>query len=827
MKIAILAPSPVPFTVGGAERFVWGLLDHFNRATPHRAELIKLPLHESGFWQLVGSYRAFSRLDLDHFDLVVSTKYPSWMVHHRHHRVLMLHKLRGLYDTYPNPPADPADLHPAVSKVRELLHQPPNRESLAVLFDHLDRARRDRSLPLAALRFPGPLAREVVHFLDAVGLAPPAISGYAAISHNVRQRQDYFPAGSEVTVCHPPPAHRCPDSDGGQGYFLTLARFDNGKRVRLMAEAYRLASTELPFKIVGSGPQEAELRAMAAADPRLELLGAVAEAAVPALYAGALAVLYTPYDEDYGLVAAEALATGKPVITTADAGGPLELVEHGVNGLVAAPEATALAAEIDLLASTPELAAELGAAGLRVAAELTWERLTEDLLRTSPGASAAVQRQRRPKLTVATTYPIYPPRGGGQSRVFHLYRHLAEHWDIEVVSFTDHGEAAFAGPIAAGLREIRLPKSAVHEHRERLIAETLGGLPATDLLMPELWSLTPEYGERLRASGQDAEAVVACQPYLWPAIDGCLANKPLFYDSQNVEANLKAAVLPDNPLGQHWLAEVRRVEGECCRQALLTLVCSLDEGTEMATLYGLDADRFRLVANGTDLDSVTYVDLEERLLARLRGGLEDTFCALFMGSWHPPNLKALEVILALAESTPDICFLVMGSVGQAVRRDALPGNVALLGVVDNPTKDLLLGIADVALNPMSNGAGTNLKMLDYLAAGLPLLSTPFGARGLDLDPERHLWLADLDDLGEALAQLRSSSDEERAKRAAAGYQQVRQHYSWRSIAEHYHRALRLALGLAEESSSLPAAPIRTNSSRSTASANRRSSSAVR
>ena len=101
MKIALVAPSGVPFVVGGAEKLWWGLSQHVNRHTAHELELIKLPSAEHDFAAIVASYQRWSQLDLRHFDAVISTKYPAWMVDHPNHIVYLQHKLRGLYDTYP------------------------------------------------------------------------------------------------------------------------------------------------------------------------------------------------------------------------------------------------------------------------------------------------------------------------------------------------------------------------------------------------------------------------------------------------------------------------------------------------------------------------------------------------------------------------------------------------------------------------------------------------------------------------------------------------------------------------------------------------------
>ena len=71
------------------------------------------------------------------------------------------------------------------------------------------------------------------------------------------------------------------------------------------------------------------------------------------LYAGCRAVIFAPFDEDYGYVTLEAFLSGKPVITADDSGGPLEFVEDGVTGCVTAPTPAAVADAMALLAGSP------------------------------------------------------------------------------------------------------------------------------------------------------------------------------------------------------------------------------------------------------------------------------------------------------------------------------------------------------------------------------------------------------------------------------------------------------------------------------------------
>jgi len=100
MNIAIVTPHPVPFASGGEENLWWGLQDHFQRHTEHDCDIVALLSPEGSFWDLVSSYETFSKLDLSAYDCVISGKYPAWMVDHPNHICYMLHRLRGLYDTY-------------------------------------------------------------------------------------------------------------------------------------------------------------------------------------------------------------------------------------------------------------------------------------------------------------------------------------------------------------------------------------------------------------------------------------------------------------------------------------------------------------------------------------------------------------------------------------------------------------------------------------------------------------------------------------------------------------------------------------------------------
>src|SRR5439155_17243100 len=167
------------------------------------------------------------------------------------------------------------------------------------------------------------------------------------------------------------------------------------------------------------------------------------------------------------------------------------------------------------------------------------------------------------------------------------------------------------------------------------------------------------------------------------------------------------------------------------------------DGRTLQRLYGADPARMIEVPNGVDLESVRFVPLADRLAAKKRLDLGSELVAVFMGSYHGPNLDAVRQLLRFAELCPRVRFLVIGSSCAAFEQEARPVNVGLLGVLDDEGKDAVLGVADLALNPVVSGSGTNLKMLDYFASGLPVISTAHGARGLRMRDGEHLILAEL------------------------------------------------------------------------------------
>jgi glycosyltransferase involved in cell wall biosynthesis len=154
------------------------------------------------------------------------------------------------------------------------------------------------------------------------------------------------------------------------------------KRTRLAIEAMRAVDPPLRLVVVGEGTESracAELVERLDLSGRVELAGVVDEKTLLQLYAEALAVVYAPYDEDYGYVTLEGFLARKPVITARDSGGTLEFVRDGVNGVICEPSPDSIADAINAYAADPRRAAEHGAAGYERARLITWDGVIEKL----------------------------------------------------------------------------------------------------------------------------------------------------------------------------------------------------------------------------------------------------------------------------------------------------------------------------------------------------------------------------------------------------------------------------------------------------------------
>jgi glycosyltransferase involved in cell wall biosynthesis len=773
MKIAIVAPGPVPSTIGGAEYLFSGMQAAINDLSPHQCELIKLPVPEGSFWEIIDSYYRFYTLDLNSFDMVISTKYPSWMVQHRNHILYMVHHLRGLFDTYHffNKPVQTPDslITGELEKIFSILRKKnPSKTDVDLFFVLVsDLKGTEKNYSEALFEFPGPFIYEIVHFLDDYALAPEKIKKYFTMSENVKNRSNYFPAGVPVQVIHPPPtqnSYYCSDS----AYLFTASRLDSPKRIELLIQAMNYVPYAIPLKIAGTGPEEARLKSMIGHDKRIEFLGFIEEVQLKDLYANALAILFVPYDEDYGFITIEAMKSKKPVITTIDSGGPLEFVKDGETGFVVPPDPKRIAEKINFFVDNKKIAEQMGVAAYEKVKPIIWEVFTRNLLNS----------HKKKKILVLSTYSCFPPRGGGQQRLYNIYSRMAKKFDITICSIIQSNITYENLLLGNGLNQICIPQSQEHA-RYQSIEERKVGKNLYDCCMIDLIEKTPAYIDKVKKLMTESDIIVFSHPYLFSLAKYINNHPKVIYEAVDVEYLLKKTYLNNN----FWNTKLFSNEKKCCNFSNVILTTSEEDKTNIQEIFNQPPGKIEVAPNGVDTQQIKYISYDERMAQKKLCNLESIHTILFVGSWHPPNLEALKFIINdLLPGLKNTKLLLIGSIKDyyLAQVGKLPDNILAFGVVDELEKYEIYKIADIAINPMFSGTGTNLKMLDYFSAGIPVVTTETGARGLKIEHNKEAIICSPETMLQSILQLLNDQKlQDKLKKNARTL--VEASYSWDKI----------------------------------------------
>jgi glycosyltransferase involved in cell wall biosynthesis len=351
LRVLVLE-SQTPFVHGGAEILARALLAAL-RGHGYQAELVSIPFRDSPRDELLAHAAAWRLIDVTRaldqpIDAVIATKFPTYFVRHPAKVAWLVHQHRAAYELCGTPFSD---------------------------FEHTE---RDVGLRKRLLEQDTAMLREC--------------RGLFSIARTVSARLQKYNQLTATPLYHPPRLAASIRSGAYGDYFVLVSRLEKVKRIDLAIEAMAHAGRSARLVVAGDGSERAALAARIEAlglGQRVRLAGRVGDAELIELLAGARALLFTPFEEDYGYVTLEAFLARKPVITTTDSGGPLEFVEDGVNGIVAAPTPAAVGATVARLAANAAEAARLGEAGFARARVISWDGVVEQLMAAARGGAAA------------------------------------------------------------------------------------------------------------------------------------------------------------------------------------------------------------------------------------------------------------------------------------------------------------------------------------------------------------------------------------------------------------------------------------------------------
>ena len=338
----LVAATQVPFQRAGAE---WHTQALYRQLREHgfQADVVQVPFQWDPRAEVLRGALAWRLLDLTRVsgipvDLLIGTRFPSYVARHPNKVAWLFHQFRQAYD-----------LHDA-----GIDGFPDTKEGRA-LHEHVI------ALDTQALRE----CRRI----------------FTTSENNARRLRKYNGLDAEVL--------RLPLLDAGtwrteafEGFVLSVGRLEGLKRTDLLIRALAHVKGSARAEIVGEGPERERLEALAkdlGLAGRVTFHGYVDDARVKELYARCACVFYAPWDEDYGLVTLEAFHSGKPVVTTDDSGGVLEFVRDGETGLVTRPDPLAVAESLARLLGDEPKARVLGENGRRSIGGVRWENVITSL----------------------------------------------------------------------------------------------------------------------------------------------------------------------------------------------------------------------------------------------------------------------------------------------------------------------------------------------------------------------------------------------------------------------------------------------------------------
>ena len=325
------------------------------------------------------------------------------------------------------------------------------------------------------------------------------------------------------------------------------------------------------------------------------------------------------------------------------------------------------------------------------------------------------------KILVLSGLQVFPPESGGQLRTAGLIGALvARGYDVTVYSMVGR-KADYLARLPSGFTSLR---ERLREYVDRGRFWAAMQFPSYWLRLPPLWIaalLSIQTPRKLKQLLAECDAVLVDFPFLYPAAGR--ASRPMALNTHNVEANLWP---------RRWVSRlVAAIEKRAARGVQHVFCCSESDLEHFTALAG--PGRTSMVPNGIDPTRFAGIASERAPLRAALGYRDEDRVLFFAASAFAPNVEALAWLQSFVASNQallesrNLHFLVAGSVAKQPFESP---RLRAVGMV--PHIEPYFAAADLAFNGVFRGSGTNVKMAEFIAAGLPILSSTSGMRGYDV-----------------------------------------------------------------------------------------------
>lgn len=378
--------------------------------------------------------------------------------------------------------------------------------------------------------------------------------------------------------------------------------------------------------------------------------------------------------------------------------------------------------------------------------------------------------QDRKKLLVLTPRFPYPVIGGDKLRIYHLCRVLSRHYSLTLLSLCESDEEMHAA----------LPDDGVFDRVERVLLSRRRSYINTLLALP---TRTP-----LQVAYYRSRAFAAAVSRLLPSHDGAFvhlvrcaeyvrrSDKPRILEMTDA-ISLNYSRVKQLKKARGLKSHVFGIEARRLLDYERTIVDDFDlsvlvSRTDRDYLFpGASAGKVMVCSNGVDLSNLPYTarSMASRILVfigDMRTVQNQDMCHFFA-----------EAVLPLLRKRADYRFRIVGSIAPALAEQfrAYDG-VDVTGRVESVAQAAADGAIGVC--PMRIGAGVQNKILEYMALGLPVVTTSLGYEGLGAESGRDLLIADTP--GEFVSRIERLVADEPAAVEMAGHARafVEREHGW-------------------------------------------------
>ncbi|MFX0132460.1 MAG: glycosyltransferase family 4 protein [Candidatus Hodarchaeota archaeon] len=266
-------------------------------------------------------------------------------------------------------------------------------------------------------------------------------------------------------------------------------------------------------------------------------------------------------------------------------------------------------------------------------------------------------------------------------------------------------------------------------------------------------------------------------PFLYDIIKNYVPrNKIIILVEHNVFSELYK-----NKCNKTILKIIKEKEKQALEMSDIIIVVSDEDKNILCDAYDVDKNSTFVIPNGVNASKIEIPTIKEKNVLKKKFGLSNKFIILFTGSNYFPNIEAVKYINNIIRNikNENTLFLIAGSVGDHVKR-IKNKNIIYTGFVDNI--EPFFKMADIAINPVITGGGTNIKILEYMAYGLPVITTKFGARGLCITNNKNIIISKRTNFSCKIEEL-IYDEKKRQILTQEGKKLVNSYYDWKVLAD--------------------------------------------